>query len=225
MKKHTEPLLPDTYYHVYNRGINGCRIFIKSGNTAFFLQKYAEYIEPIAETFAYALMGNHFHFLIKTRSEAEIRAYYSTKKTKRDLINEAANPAYVNKSRADKSATYIISAQFGTLFNSYAQAINKQNGRTGGLLEEPFRRIPVYTDNYAAHLVYYIHNNPVKHGFTKDLTEYPFSSYSVFLDDEPTFIQRDKVFEWFGSKQAFFDYHGTKHPDNPDWYDENWVEI
>jgi putative transposase len=79
-KKNTDPLQPDTYYHVYNRGINGTRLFTKKGNTDYFLEKYIKYIEPIAATYAYVLMGNHFHFLIKTKSETEILEYYQNQR-------------------------------------------------------------------------------------------------------------------------------------------------
>ncbi len=32
----------------------------------YFLNQWAKYIEPVAGTYAYCLLPNHFHFLIKT---------------------------------------------------------------------------------------------------------------------------------------------------------------
>jgi putative transposase len=236
-KKHTEPLLPDTYYHVYNRGINGTRIFTKRGNADYFLEKYIKYITPIADTFAYVLMGNHFHFLLKTKSEAELLEYYfnsgrvSNSNSGR-VRNSPRVSSSTNSGRApspprvvEKTASKIISQQFSNLFNTYAQAINKQDKRTGGLFEDPFRRIPIDTEDYAAHLVYYIHTNPLKHGFTDDFTLYQHSSYRLFLNDEPTFIQRKTVFAWFGGKEPFLMYHGQKHDFDEKWYEKNWVEV
>ena len=220
-KKHTEPLVPDTYYHVFNRGINGTRIFTKKGNADYFLEKYIKYILPIADTYAYVLMGNHFHFLIKTKSEAEIREFYRGTNADRVL-----NPVSVcTNVTQDKTASFIISKQFSNLFNTYAQAINKQDERTGGLFETPFRRIPIDSMDYLAHMVFYIHNNPVKHGFTDDFTLYQYSSYPSFLTTEPTFIQRNEVFTWFGGKEAFLIYHGQKHDFDEKWYENNWIEI
>ena len=246
-KKNTEPLDPDTYYHVYNRGINGTRLFTKTGNTDYFLAKYLKNILPIADTYAYVLMGNHFHFLIKTKSEAEILEFYRN----RQVVENDGRAAFVNSGRAispprvindppkvdntdtntddtdnkkEKTATQIISQQFSNLFNAYAQAINKQDKRTGGLFEDPFRRIPIDSLDYLAHMVYYIHNNPVKHGFDKDFTSYPYSSYPTFLNEEETFIQREEVFSWFGGKEPFLIYHGQKHDFDEDWYKKNWVE-
>jgi len=68
-KKLKSPLCPDKYYHIYNRGNNREKLFYHSGDYFFFLAKYKEYVVPFSETFAFCLLPNHFHFLIKTRNE------------------------------------------------------------------------------------------------------------------------------------------------------------
>ena len=82
MKKNVELLEPDRIYHIYNRGINGENIFKEERNYRYFLEKYAKYIEPIADTFAYCLLRNHFHIAIRTKSEAELVDFYVKKKAK-----------------------------------------------------------------------------------------------------------------------------------------------
>jgi putative transposase len=57
----------NAYYHIYNRGINGENIFKEESNYAFFLHQYAKYVSPIADTFAYCLLKNHFHLLIRIK--------------------------------------------------------------------------------------------------------------------------------------------------------------
>jgi len=68
-KKLKSPVCPDRYYHIYNRGNNRDKLFYHSGDYFFFLAKYKEYVAPFAETYAFCLLPNHFHFLIKTRNE------------------------------------------------------------------------------------------------------------------------------------------------------------
>ena len=68
------PLCYDTYYHIYNRGINRENIFIQERNYVHFLNLYGKYIETIAETFAYCLLRNHFHMLVRIKSANEMRA-------------------------------------------------------------------------------------------------------------------------------------------------------
>jgi putative transposase len=68
-KKQKSPVCPDKYYHIYNRGNNRDKLFYHPGDYFFFLGKYKEYIGPYADTYAFCLLPNHFHFLIKTGNE------------------------------------------------------------------------------------------------------------------------------------------------------------
>ncbi|MEY4937805.1 MAG: hypothetical protein RIS64_4164 [Bacteroidota bacterium] len=196
MKKHTHPLQPNTFYHIINRGINGEQIFKQLKNYDYFLNRYAHYIEPIAQTYAYVLMGNHFHFMIRTKTEAEVRT----------LIQ-----------RDDWNIQKIFSNQFAKLFNGYSQAINKQEGRTGALLEESFRRIPVETDAYLLHLAYYIHFNPQKHQFVTNFKNYTHSSYPALISNQKTRLARDEVINWFGGLDGFLGYHSSNKDLGHEW--------
>jgi putative transposase len=68
-KKLKAPLCPDKYYHIYNRGNNRERLFYHSGDYYFFLAKLRQYVVPFADIYAFCLLPNHFHILIKTRDE------------------------------------------------------------------------------------------------------------------------------------------------------------
>jgi hypothetical protein len=208
-KKNTEPLHPSTYYHIYNRGINGEPIFKEPKNYTYFLQLYAKYIPLIADTYAYCLLGNHFHLLIKIRSEEEImHAIVGANYTANS--GRVLNPPRVQTKI--QTASSFTSLQFSKLFNSYAQAINKAYQRTGGLFEDPFRRIPVASEKYFTQMIYYIHANPKKHGFCEDFTEYPHSSYNAFILERDTKLKREEVLDWFGNKEQFVKFHQQYKP-------------
>ncbi len=226
MKKNVELLEPDRIYHIYNRGINGENIFKEERNYRYFLEKYAQYIEPIADTFAYCLLKNHFHIAIRTRSEAEIVDFYVKKKAKilgdtNTNAGRVLNPTSIESVEVEKiknlSPSHIIGKQFSDLFNSYAQAINKAHARTGKLFEDPFRRILVDSDAYFTELIYYIHHNPQKHGFVKDFRAYPHSSYHAHLSNAMTRLRREEVWDWFGNRNEFERFHiGNPDLDNLD---------
>lgn len=194
MKKHTEPLEPERIYHIYNRGINGENIFKEERNYTYFLDKYAKCISPIADTYAYCLLKNHFHLAVKIKTEQEILDFYLKKKNVGVVQNLP-------------DAIKIINQQFAVLFNGYAQAINKAYNRTGGLFEESFRRIMVNNDYYFTELVYYIHHNPQKHGFVNDFRDYHHSSYHSHLSIALTKLKRDEVLEWFGNRSEYEKFH------------------
>jgi REP element-mobilizing transposase RayT len=197
MKTNIEAIHPNRYYHIYNRGVNRENLFKEERNYPYFLQKYEKFVSPVADTFAYCLMKNHFHILIRTKSEEDILNYYRNR--------EGNNSLEGNYSLPDPSK--ILSNAFGSLFKSYAQSINKAYKRTGNLFELPFRRIEVTTDGYFSTLVNYIHKNPQIHGFVKDFRNYPHSSYSVLNSDKSTRLSRQEVLDWFGGTKGFRTFH------------------
>ena len=77
----TIPVLTDMVYYVYSHANGSEDLFRTEENYFYFLQKYASYIYPIAETYAYCLMPNHFHAMIKIRSESEIADFFKIEKS------------------------------------------------------------------------------------------------------------------------------------------------
>jgi len=187
-----EHIEQDNFYHIYNRGNNGCNLFIEEENYRYFLQLYNKYIEPIAHTYAWCLMPNHFHLLVYIKKDDEIQ--------KNDLsYNTTEKPKQINASK-----------QFSHLFNAYSQAINKRYGRTGSLFEKPFERKHIASSNYFRQLIFYIHNNPVHHGFTLNLQDYRWSSYESIISLKPTKLRRNEVVGYFDDLENFIDFHKQK---------------
>jgi len=189
----TEPLVKGNYYHIYNRGNNGTDLFLENENYSHFLRLYEKYINPVADTFAWCLMKNHFHILVYLKEDQEINI-------KELSYSTVESPKEINHSK-----------QFSHLFNSYTQAINKRYDRTGSLFEKPFERKLVSSEKYFNNLVYYIHHNPVHHGFVDKISEYPWSSYDTMISIKPTKLKREKIIENFDSLENFIYYHNKEH--------------
>lgn len=62
-----EPLICGNFYHIYNRGIDSCDLFRDNDNYEYFLGLYDKFISPVADTYAWVLMRNHFHFLVRIK--------------------------------------------------------------------------------------------------------------------------------------------------------------
>lgn len=58
---------PGRFYHVYNRTIDKKPMFFSRNNYEYFLRKFDTYLTPILDTYAYNLLGNHFHFLVRIK--------------------------------------------------------------------------------------------------------------------------------------------------------------
>ena len=183
------PLEPGKFYHIYNRGINRSQVFFEYKYYHYFLEKYAVYVYPWVKTYAYCLLGNHYHFLIQVREEHELS------------ISE----------NSDKSYAWHVSNAFSSFLQSYTRAMNKVYGRSGSLFESPFKRITISDDSYFSRLISYIHQNPQKHGIVKDFKDYPYSSYwSHLSSSKKSKLERDYVLDWFGGDQSYQDFHKTE---------------
>ena len=66
MPKRKDPLIPEHYYHIFNRGINGEIVFRYDRNYHFFLRRIKQIITPnTAAIIVYVLMPTHHHLLVQ----------------------------------------------------------------------------------------------------------------------------------------------------------------
>lgn len=188
------PFIPDTIYHVYNHGNAKDNIFREEENYHYFLKRYAYYIHPVARTYAFCLMPNHFHFMVGIRSKKELMEFYHEKYPDRDP-------------QSFQNFADLLSNQFKNFLISYAKSFNKKYDRRGSLFLDNINRKPVKNDTYYNSLIYYIHQNPVHHGFANHPAEWPFSSYQIFGSQKETQLERDEALTWFGGYKAFVEFH------------------
>jgi hypothetical protein len=205
------PLLYDTYYHIYNRGVNGEDIFVQERNYNLFLKLFEKHLNPVVDLFAYCLLKNHFHISVRVKSEEEIkktlRVSISTKPLATNL-NFAKCRDHLNQPEKPLGSRY-VSDQFSNFFNAYAKSINKAYGRTGSLFQHPFGRVPITTDKQFWNVIAYVHQNPQKHGFVTDFRDWKYSSYNVILTptESPSPINRLEVMKWFGTRDDYLSLH------------------
>lgn len=200
-----KPILePKKYYHIYNRGINSCDLFRENTNYEHFLRLYEKYIDPIADTFAWVLLKNHFHLLVKINDLPDIEGF-----EKLQGLKNLPPPKRIYQ-------------QFSNLFNAYTKAINKRYNRTGALLESNFHRKPIDNKKYFKNMIVYINNNPVHHGFCEHAIEYPWSSYLSTISFKSTKLKREKVIGWFNDVANF----KTAHEKGVNYYEiDKWLNI
>lgn len=179
----------DSYYHIYNRGVEKRIIFSDDQDYNVFLGYLKEYLSPPVDPYqfrqeltfkgesfkgiprqpnnyskeidllAYCLMPNHFHLLIKQNSSRSIENFMRS------------------------------------LLTRYSGYFNKRNKRVGSLFQGPYKAVLVDSDEYLLHLSSYIHLNPKE--FTDDLLN-AHSSYPEYLKKRKTsWIKPDLVLSFF----------------------------
>lgn len=141
-----------------------------------------KHILPIADIYAYCLLKNHFHLLIKIRS-------FESLKIDNKLVN------FKN-----------LSQPFSNLFNAYTKSINKRYNREGSLFKVRFKRNRITSEEYLKNAILYIHLNPLKHGFTDTFKNYEYSSYRSILSNKRTELKRREVIDFLGIKKILFSF-------------------
>lgn len=187
---HIQPLTEGSFFHIYNRGVNGEDLFKQQKNYYYFIEQYITYCSDVFETMAYVLLKNHFHLLVYVKENVVVSKY-----------------------KGEGTIQLNASKQLGHFFNSYAQSINKAYKRTGPLFESPFERMKIESDHYITSMILYCHFNPQLHGFIDDFKQWEFSSYHSILKNDNSFLASQKTLDWFGGVNGFEKAHLLKYDD------------
>ncbi|MBC7937064.1 MAG: hypothetical protein H7Y86_17075 [Rhizobacter sp.] len=188
------PLLPNNYYHLYNRANGDDKLFRSDENYWYFLRRIKKYILPVAHLWTYSLMPNHFHLFVKIKEDSVIENYYKIKKLKEfdtriQLISD------------------FIMEQFSNCLNGYAKAFNKMYDRKGALFMDYLKRSIASDDNDITSFIFYSHKNAVHHDLTDKIGQWKYDSYQALISTGKTDLARAEVIEWFGSTQQFIKFH------------------
>lgn len=204
-------------YHIYNRANGSENLFRVEDNYRYFLQQFTLYIKPIAHTYCYCLMPNHFHFMIKIKSISELLqlekfATFISKQAKQsdsELENTLTPETFLSKEldSQHRLIAKFLSQQFSNLFNSYSKAFNKMFERKGSLFIPRFKYKLIDNSSYYTRVIHYIHANPVHHGFTSNLSDWKWSSYNSYFSSQSTALANDDVLGWFGNMDDFKKAH------------------
>lgn len=173
--------VPDSYYHIYCRGVNKDTVFNQSKDYAVFLNLLKRYLskKPVKdkqgreyihlygelELLSYCLMPNHFHLLI-----------YQI------------------------SSTAMQQLMHGVL-TSYSGYFNKTNGRRGPLFESCYKASLISNDSYLEHISRYIHLNP------NNWKDYKYSSLPYYIDkSRAEWLRHKRISNLFDPQQSYVQF-------------------
>ena len=190
---------PGSYYHIYNRGVNSADTSFTKQDYAFLIEKFRYYLSLSVETYAYCLLKNHFHFLIKVLHENE-------SDNKISVVPESDFDSYYILPNPDKRS-FPAHTLVSHWMNSYSKHFNSKYNRSGPLWDGRINKKLIDSEEYLQNVICYIHRNPVHHGITDNYSDYPYSSYSACLNNSSDIISSDLVLSVFGGKDNFIAAH------------------
>ena len=191
MLSYTVPLLPGRVYHLFNHAVGEELLFRENTNYVYFLNRMKKYFPPVVKIYAYTLMPNHFHFVVKIQERPVLLQCYNKEKEK----------------PSDEELAAFVMQQFSNMFNGYAKAYNKRYERRGALFIDYLKRREVLNMNYFKNLICYVHCNAVHHQFCNSPYEWIFSSYAAYFSDQETILDRATVLNSFNGLEDFLNSH------------------
>lgn len=170
--------VPDTHYHVYNRGVNGLQVFVDDEDYRVFCNLLKRHLspEPLRDPYgvqyhwlgddiqleAFCLMSNHIHLL-----------FYQ--------VNQNALPVLM------KAVT-----------GAYTRYFNKKYDRYGPLFQGVYKAVIVDSDSYLQHISRYIHLNP------SNYKTHPWSSLQFYYTEQkPQWMHPELIEDLFESRMAY----------------------
>jgi putative transposase len=203
-----QPLVPDTCFHIFNHANGFENVFKEAENYRFFLEKYLLHISPIAETYAYCLMPNHFHLVVRIRKREVIETVIRNKNNSLEVTSsKVPNFVRVSNNVTNNEIEKFLSKQFANLFSSYTQSYNKVYHRMGSLFIKNFKRELITDKSHFLNAIVYTHRNPIHHGFCKSFDEWPYSSYPGIIYGVEGIVETDKMLKMVGNIDDFIELH------------------
>ncbi len=182
----------DNLYHVYNQGNNRETIFKSKNDYNEFLENLRKFVCSNADILAYALMPNHFHFLINTTSIS-------------------ATPKQVGNIESSN-----IQNAFRVMLSSYAKWFNTNMNRTGSLFRQKTKFKQIKTDEAAYVCFNYIHQNPLVAKLCDKIEDWEYSSFRDYLGLRSSSIcKKDVALRLLDIKEA--DIYRETYLAIPEW--------
>ena len=124
------------HYHLLFRSIDGIPLFKSEKEKQFFLEKWKRFTGFIFETWAYCLLENHVHIIIKVNSAEEIE--HSLARLPIESKTKSINQ-FLETKRAELFET-VAERQLNSFMVSYVNTYNNIIELKGGVFQQPCRR-------------------------------------------------------------------------------------
>ena len=182
--------------HIYNHATGTDNLFENDCDYAWFLGKLKKYILPIGDIFTYCLMPNHFHLLVRIKSNEEINNLFKSKNKIPISFDDIQR-------KNEENYSQLMSKHFSNFFNAYAKYYNFSKKRRGTIFKRAFRRKLILDDDYLKQLICYIHQNPMKAGLCLIPGEWKYSSYNAITSKGETLVNKKFVIDLFDDTTNF----------------------
>ncbi len=196
--KHTiKTYVPNTYYHLFNRGVEKRTIFQDKQDYVVFLSYLKLYLSPLTTIDR----RHHRHQpILQGTSLSVIKPPSRRPKNYHQQINLLAyclmpNHFHLMVHQTNKDD---INHFMRSLLTKYSMYFNKKYDRVGPLFQGRYKAVRVTSEEQFLYLSKYIHRNPLSILKKQPLKSYEYSSYPNYLGlRKQTWLQPQKILSSF----------------------------
>lgn len=158
----------NSFYHVFNRGIEKKIIFNDAQDYKMFKYYLEVYLLPIEK-------------VLEKHKKLPIRLHSKNMHNSISLLAYSLMPNHIHLLLQQKPSNG-VSEFMKRITNAYTEYFNKKYARTGSLMVGRFKAVKIYSEDLLIHISRYIHLNPIVASITNDL-QYAYSSYPDYADN------------------------------------------
>jgi len=181
-KNSIKTYIENSFYHIYNRGVEKRNIFLNEQDYRVFLSYLKIYLSPVEET-VNNLQSND-DLICKDKNNQISRLYtLNNFFNKIDLISYVLMPNHFHFElrQTNKKDIEIF---MRSLITKYTMYFNRKYNRVGPLFQGRYKAVLILGDEYLLHLSRYIHLNPIELLSKGQLLEsYRWSSYLAYVNN------------------------------------------
>ncbi|MBI5358470.1 transposase [Candidatus Amesbacteria bacterium] len=189
--------IPNSYYHIYNRGVEQRKIFMDEQDYSVFLSYLQTYLSPVDIDNLEEVLSSP-NSTPKEKDKALKLLKLKNYSEDLDLVCYALMPNHFHLLIQQREV--VINSFANSLGTRYAMYFNRKYKRKGVLFQDVYKAVLVQSEEQLLHLSRYIHNNPIK----ASSLSLP-SSLPEYLGERKTnWIKTNHILDYFSlSKQKF----------------------
>lgn len=204
-KNSIKQYVENSYYHLYNRGVEKRIIFQDRQDYSVFLSYLKSYLLPKdIEGLQKKLLDLNISSIERDKVLKLIRLNNFSEEIK--LICYCLMPNHFHFLINQISATS-IDGFMNSLMTRYVMYFNNKYKRVGPLFQGQYKAVLVVTEEQLLYLTCYIHRNPIKLNLPGNPLEVQPSSYLEFLQRRNTeWVKPDDIFSFFSKENPRLSY-------------------
>lgn len=204
----------DSFYHIYNRGVEKRNIFLDSQDYAVFLSYLKSYLEPKDKEKLLSIINDQKStWEEKRKAEKMIQLNNFNKEI--ELCCYCLMPNHFHLLIHQKSSQS-IDLFMNSLITRYVMFFNRKYQRVGPLFQDVYKAVRIKTDEQLLYLSVYIHRNPLDE-ISEDIQGVPLyelgrlsaqpSSLSEYIGTRRSrWISTQQILSYFSKKHKNYEY-------------------